>query len=161
MKSINIIKVSAILLMLAGGGNSCGKRAESGNEVPYKPCPCENGDEPLVSIKGNTRLFIIPLMEEEGIFQLQTVESMCFYHDSLSVIRQKSDNPNFPSGLFSLNGGAVFNICNFPDFAKQWHAPEGIVVFYEGTVYPYCAYPRSRCANVCYNLVLTKLKKIE
>ena len=39
-----MFKITAILLMLAGSFFSCAKRGETGGEVPYNPCPCDEGN---------------------------------------------------------------------------------------------------------------------
>ena len=50
---VNIIRFSAFVLILAGSFYSCAKKAESSGEVPYKPCPCDEGKSMQAILTGN------------------------------------------------------------------------------------------------------------
>jgi len=152
------IERAAILLLLAGSFFSCAKRSESGGEVPYAPCPCENNEKPLATIKGEARLYFDdvfwtpPFDSERIVFFSETNE----YPDHVKLAL---DDPRFRNPM----GGVVFvDICNFPDFAKEWNSPGGITVYYEGIIYPWCDILGVLCRGTpCYSSILTKLIKIE
>ena len=138
------------VLMLAGSFASCGKRGESGGDVPYMPCPCEFNVE-SVTIKGNARL------------RIGTTAHTSFWEECISWV----SNDDGESAVLWLNPNisdwevmAIVDICNFPDFAKQWSTPEeGIDVYYEGIMYPmWCEEYRGGCRELCYSMILTKLK---
>ena len=153
-----MLKHAAIALILAGSFYSCAKRAESGGEVPYKSCSCEQNDDPLTIIKGEICLLntLIEYDYDPYIDYRWTRPNECMgFVDNISFIRLTGDNPNLDK-LGSVNGGTVFYICNLPDFAKQWHS--GSMVYYEGIVYPNCE--EFGCRDFCYSLILTKLKII-
>jgi len=135
-----LINLTAILLILAGGLASCKDKEKEGS-VPYRSCPCKN--EPLGTVKGDIRLFIDP---DSTI--TYSHERMVYSHDRayLTLKEEQKPFPHQPIG----------HICNFPDFAKQWKAPEGVVVYYEGIIYPNCE--EFGCRVVCYSIILTKLK---
>ena len=147
----------ALCVVLAGSFYSCEKRAEAnGGEVPFVSCPCENNDEALGIIKGEARLFFdevfwsAPMDSERIVVWSATSE----YPD---LAKLALDDPRFrtPSG-----GGVFVDICNFPDFAKEWNVPGGVTVYYEGTLYPWCDILGILCRGMgpCYSMILTKLK---
>ena len=141
----------ALCVALAGSLYSCGKKAEAGGEAPYKPCPCENYDEPLGTIKGETRLYIDEQPFVPIVMVYKSYEYDQFVDHAFFILSDNTLFPSIPEGMT-----AVVNICNFPDFAKQWKTSGGIDVYYEGIVYPHCE--EFGCRAFCYTLILTKLK---
>jgi hypothetical protein len=146
------VTVLVLCVVVAGSLNSCAKRADAGGEVPYKPCHCEINDEPLGTIKGETRLFIDELPFGPIDMVYKSYEYDQFVDRAYLIIESNPLFPNIPEGM-----KALVNICNFPDFAKQWKTSEGINVYYEGIVYPNCE-ELFGCRAFCYTLILTKLK---
>ncbi len=154
MQTNNFKIIAFVLLLITGCFSSCSeKKDEPSGNVPYKPCPCGNDNKPLVTIRGDIRLFIDSVTKDDVI----TFSERLIYisNDDYAGIVLNSDNPNLFK-LGSVNGGTEFHICNFPDFAKQWHTPGGITVSYKGLVYPNCG--KFGCRDLCYNLILTNLE---
>ena len=112
-------------------------------DVPYKPCPCEFDVEPTI-VQGEARFFI------------DTFDGwnyMVWYNDrdkDNAILMLRPDDNSMPIKV---------NICNFPDFAKKWHSENGIIVYYEGIMYPsWCEDLTLGCRGSCGTMILTKLK---
>ena len=145
----NITILATIAMVLTGGFTSCEKK-EGGN-VPFKPCPCEN--KPFGTIKGKTRLFFYD--DFKGLAFDERME--VFRDDYIRLIFYTLDGSPPPKGGFKGPPTEGF-ICNFPDFAREWRKPEGISVYYEGILYPWCDEGQGgRQDRGFANLMLTKL----
>ena len=120
---------------------------ENGNregDVPYKPCSCEFDVEP-VAIQGEARFFI------DTYYDDLSMSYMIWYNDrdiDNAYLMLRPDDNSMPIKV---------NICNFPDFAKEWNPENGIIVYYEGVKYPWCEY-LAPCRGFCETMILTKLK---
>ena len=145
-----------VCVALAGSLFSCGEKAEEGGGVPFVACPCDEYDAPLGNVKGVARLFFdevfwsVPMDSERIVFRSATSEHT-------DIVKLALDDPRFRTP----SGGWVFvDICNFPDFAKEWNVPGGVTVYYEGTLYPWCDILGILCRGTgpCYSMILTKLK---
>jgi len=148
----------AILLILAGSFSSCTKKADSNDvdNVPFKPCPCETNDGPLGTIKGEVRLFVDePSLRDIEVIVYESYVYDCFLDRAYLKLNLNS-LPFFSDNLPDMP--ATLNICNFPDFAKQWETSSGVDVYYEGIVYPNCE--EFGCRAFCYTFILTKFKII-
>ena len=151
---INILRIILFVLILTGNFSSCTKREGSiklDGDVLYKPCPCEENDEPLGTIKGKKHLFIDPTGDSSiGVLGRMISDGDYAYVD-IDMKETDIKKPAVP--------GAIGNICNFPDFAKQWDTSGGAVtVYFEGILYPHCEAFGCRLYTECFSVVLTKLK---
>ena len=123
------------------------KKKNQTGDVPYKPCPCEFVGEPI-TFQGEARLFIDTCSTEHAS------SCMAWYNDrewnKAHLSYRHDDHPSM---------GISIDICNFPDFAKEWHSEEGIAVNYEGLLYfnEWCEQLSVGCRDFCGTLVLTKL----
>ena len=157
-----MFKIALILLILTGSFSSCGKRSESGSEVPYKSCHCEE-DNPLMAfkfLKEEAYLFrdSIPMQMVEKINTIlydETHKTVCWilYDSKYDYFGITVGN----YGEYSMLGGG--QICNFPDFAREWVIPKnGCKVVIEGDMYSSC-----NCLGVankyCFDLILTNIKR--
>jgi len=152
-----------IFIVLAGSFVSCAQKAvvdesDEGGEVPYVPCPCENNDGPLATIKGEIRFYNVTNTPDDSNtdYVLDWPDERMTIYPAFTCIGLSSDNSNL-EGLGHLNGGTIFHVCNLPDFAQEWY--DGCIVYYEGNVYPYCE--KFGCRDLCYSIILTSLKKVE
>ena len=133
--------------MLFGLGCSNEKEpnvVDKGGYVPHKPCPCEFDVEPI-AVQGKARFFIDTYCDDLSI------NYMVWYNDrdvNNAYLMLRPDNNSMPIKV---------NICNFPDFAKQWHSEEGVIVYYEGIKYPWCE-NLTPCRGFCETMILTQLK---
>jgi len=143
-----IFKHAAIVLLLAGSVASCAKRGESSGDVPYKPCPCDEGKtmkEILIKeslyIKETGYLFkdSIPLQFWESVtysvdssYDLAIAHLYCIIFDSKTNIACLLRSGNMSVGLGK--------ICNFPDFAIDWDISENgyTAINFIGTMYEPC-----------------------
>jgi len=152
---IKILKYAALALLVAGSLASCAKKAETGGEVPFAPCPCEFDVEPEV-IKGTAVLLVNPdWYPDQWCDRIVSVTDE--YGERTYLFLNKSE----PDAWQVM---ANVEICNFPDFAKEWYSPspeERIDVYYEGFMYPWCEISTPGCRQLCYSLILTKLNKIK
>lgn len=134
-----------------------------GGDVPYIPCPCEFGEEPM-PIQGEAQFFIDVSNFTTLPISLDPPNIMVWQNDrdkdkaSLLVYLD-------PDGIY-LDGVCregrtdfLVNICNFPDFAKKWHYKDGVIVHYEGLFYrSWCEHLSNGCRNFCGTIILTKLE---
>jgi len=120
-----------------------------GGEVSHKLCPCEFDVEPI-TIQGEARFFI------DTFYDDLSINYMVWYNGKdidNAYLTLRSDNNSMPIKV---------NICNFPDFAKEWYSDTGIIVYYEGIMYEeWCEELTLGCRGFCGTLILTKLTKGE
>ena len=146
MKNKHIITITTLCLVIVAFfvANGCEKDASS---VPYKRCIYEEDYMDTVSIEGAGYLFInsIPagLQKEENV---------------MYIIYNKEDNSATFSAVYPTEAIYNGNICNFPNFAKEWKIPsDGKQIYYKGELYVtgrYAAWP----PHTGGNLILTTLK---
>ena len=132
--------VMLLCVVLTGSFYSCEKKAEAGSEVPFKPCPCEVERSGLAQFHGEAYLFkdSIPLE-----FQRSSEDDIIIWYSEIDQVT-----------FFRQFHG---NICNFPDFAKEWAILQnGCKVYLKGIMYPTC---RGGIASYTFDLVLTSLIK--
>ena len=148
----------AIVLILAGNFYSCAKRAESSGDVPYKPCLCDEEKhlwgEGL--FKGEAYLFkdFIP---EQIKKQINDELSEIEHRVNWFVFDSNTNAANFTSVKECFSYG---DICNFPDFVKDWYIPEnGCKVYFEGFFYEPCVFRGGVGIFGNYDLILTSLKR--
>jgi len=154
-----VLKITAIVLLLSGGLYSCGKKAESDGEVPYKPCPCEDFNyEYLMTIKGEARLFFD---EGFGPPPFDDCERIAVFSGNDENTLDK--HPEYVSMYLDdrrYRMSPRIDFCNFPDFAQEWKTPGGIIVYYEAEVYQdWCGLTGGVCRYICYSAMFTKLTK--
>ena len=146
-----------VCLLLAGSLNSCGKKADLGGEVPYKPCTCDEGKsmQPILNGDGDHGVMQIEAYLFNG-YPSDEVLAKAFPEKDLKPLKPPSSYPVFfflhfivfdsendyawikTSG--PMHASAV-RICNFPDFAKEWDIPEeGLKVYFAGSFYESCEY---------------------
>jgi hypothetical protein len=154
---LNMFKITAIVMMVAGSVSSCGKRSEAGGEVPYKPCSCEEG-KPSVGLfpTGEAYLFKNYIPEQMAN---QISEELSDASHKVCWMVYYSETDDVFMWIGNLNDFLFYHgkICNFPDFAKKWAIPEnGCKVDFEGLMYETCS---GGLTNVIpFEDVLTKLK---
>ena len=153
MKALEMI----ILFFIIIASVSCNNKDDSGTEpeegdVPDKSCPCEFYVEPI-TIQGEAQFFIDVSDYRELYSYLKTRNYMLWRNDrdrdNAYLMLQPDDN-SMPIRV---------DICNFPDFAKEWHSEKGIIVYYEGLMYNrWCENLSLGCRGFCETMILTKLK---
>ena len=118
---------------------------QTGGDVPYKICPCEFDIEPI-TIQGEARFLIDTFYDWNYIV---------WYNDrdiDEAYLMLRPDDNSMPIKA---------DICNFPDFAKNWHSENGIIVYYEGIMYNgWCENLTLGCRGFCSTMILTKLKRM-
>ena len=159
---MKILKFIALMLILAGV-HSCKEKVESGGDVPYKPCPCEEKSTDLTYnqkfYQGDAYLFKDSIPEQMGNQINNEIYSEPFPIVCWIVYYSETDVAYI--NFFSKNGiNCIGTICNFPDFAKEWITTgNGCKVYYEGQLYEPCN-PSGSIAHAVYiDYVLTKLKR--
>ena len=136
-----IFKYTAIVLFFAGCFCFCaekgGEEPLREGEVPYKPCPCEIGwillEEEYVPKEAYLFKDSIP---KEIRRKLTSPEYLEIVSTSCWIVVNSELNSAWieiraPKSIYGweCNG----EICNFPDFAKEWDIPvEGCLVDIEG-----------------------------
>jgi len=154
---INIFKHTAIALLLAGCFYSCVKVSVSGGDVPYVPCHCEEKKSSLDEepFQGEAYLFKDSIPEQMS-YEIGAELSKT-YRVYLIVFDSKTNSAYLNSGAGSTR--STGEICNFPDFVKDWKIPKnGCKVYVEGLAYESCV-PKYGFGVTYYDVVLTSLKK--
>jgi len=114
-----ILCLIAVSLFTAGG---CNKNDVS--VVPYKECTNESFID-TISMEGVGYLFVDSIPAE-----LQKENNVMY------IIYNKEDNLAAFSVAYPTEAIYNGNICNFPDFAKEWEIPvEGKQIYYKGELY--------------------------
>jgi len=140
---VKILKPIAIVLMLVGSFCSC---TENG-EVPYKPCPCDE-EKPMLEIQqfpqGEAYLFKDYIPEPMAIQINNKIYSDPYPKVCWIVYDSKTDVAIIRIANICLNSKddcllRIGQICNFPDYVKEWAIPEnGCKVDIEGISYESC-----------------------
>ena len=149
----SIIKFTISVLLLAVSSFSCSEKEDTGGDVPYKPCPCHNGEE---------RPY--PAQFPEGIALLFRDSMPPYIHfevilSSYIVFDSKTNNAK----ITMFRAGVHYSeICNFPEFVKKWNIPEkGCLVYFKGIAYVSCV-PKYGVSMVTHSdCILEKLIKVE
>lgn len=175
MKVSPVLKYATILLILAQILFFCSEKEEGlGGDVPYEPCPCDNGEAELME-----QQYQIP----EGaalLFKDSIPEQMKYDYKILYRLYILFDSKTNNAHLIVRSGSGYPNrmgiICNFPDFAKKWDIPEnGCLVYIKGLNYQSCMpeeeittdrpfehyNPAFYVGNDRFDYILSRLKKIE
>ncbi|MCL2098748.1 MAG: hypothetical protein FWH23_08355 [Bacteroidales bacterium] len=159
------VTVLVLCVMLAGSLYSCAEKAETGGEVSYKPCPCEEGKEEALLYKGEAYLvkdtlsieLLYTWLEEKNPTLLNGIILFCIIFDS-----KTNSTCLYSTGYMYVNMG---RICNFPDFAKEWDIPKnGCKVYFEGIRSRSCEYVPQQCCGwndfyFGFDFTLTNLKR--
>jgi hypothetical protein len=117
---------------------------EEETNIPYLICPYEGGYKDTIQVKHETWLFN------------DSVSEKFMQSGGVSWIVYRSDNNTAIMYMPSTQGYNIYNICNYPEFAKQWNVPDtGQKVYYEGVAF---------CTEIgydkpIYHMVLTKFRK--
>jgi hypothetical protein len=153
----NILKQTAILLILAGSLVSCGKDEDEMKEIPleYEECPCEHGGVTNVDVTENGILmFDVSLTSPEEIATItrKGVEDTDEIIPWVTVdFASEQEAARLYRGIYS-----AYLICNFPkDIIKSGDIPhEGILISLKGKV----TCDRGGYDTYYYELSLTSLK---
>jgi len=138
---------------------SCSKESIETGEVPYAPCPCEEEKE-LANLKipdGEAFLF------KDSIPQQIWVQINTKIYQSNEVVKwiildSKTNKAVLHVKQTKTSIRQVCNICNYPDFAKEWYIPtNGHKVYFEGTGYEACN-PTGLADAAYFDYILTNLK---
>lgn len=133
-----ILQLTAIMLILAGMMIACGKdKEDTQGNVPYKTCDC-TGEE-VIGIK---------LPEEAWL----VADSAYDRKDSIAYYATFNYNKSHDK--------IIVNICNFPDFAKNWDGIflQGREVYLSGKLYNTCYELPHYEFELCFDMILTNLK---
>jgi hypothetical protein len=128
---------------------SVNKNETDNGNVAYAPCACD--DKPLAAL---------PISSGEAyVFKDSIPSEMAFQIVNWIVFYSKTD-----TAVLTIKGGGaiehICEICNYPDFAKDWNIPiNGCKVYFEGIAYESCT-PKGGIATVShYDYILTVLKR--
>jgi len=139
---VNVIFINGVqVYCYNGNGNNEG-------DVPYKECTHEDDYMHTIQMKGAGYLFInfIPV-------ELQKENNVMY------IIYNQEDHSTTFSARYPTEAIYNGNICNFPDFAKEWEIPtDGKQIYYEGELYVtgmYADWP----PHTGGDLILTTLKQ--
>jgi len=139
-----------------------------GGEVPFQPCRCENPLYPyqFQLPKGEAYLFgnhVSQKMVEHIEHKINSypfpIVTWIISIGNIVYIFIANLNPSSIPGELTMWSFSHWHgeVCNFPDFAREWNIPpDGVKVYFEGRIYSSCL---DWGAVVDY--VLTYLKKIE
>ena len=162
-KILKFTTLSAILLILVGSLASCEVEDKEwiGGEVAFELCPheFERGSEPLIEIKGEAYLFYdsIPDAMKEKLHQESKANRIAWIVYEGNNMATLYVSTQYETGKYFYSG--IYDICNFPDFVKQWELPlTGQKIYYEGKAYYLGGYACSTCTQF-YDLGLTIFKK--
>jgi hypothetical protein len=150
------VKFAAILLILVIGFYSC-KEEDEGN-VPYAHCSCD--DKPLAEMNfplGEAHLFKDFIPEN---MNLQIRKELNENNGTVIwiIYDSKTDKASLTVGEGVLQN--ICEICNYPDFAKNWSIPpNGCKVYFEGITYQPCVFKGGIATISYYDYILTKLKR--
>ncbi|MDR0419927.1 MAG: hypothetical protein LBH30_00520 [Prevotellaceae bacterium] len=128
------LKITAMLLLLAGMMISCGKENEDNNKednMSDKPCECEKEKIDFATELFNGEAILFKDLSEE-----QYSEKMHQSDNSVILYDTKTN-----SAVLYAHSGILFQcyICNLSDFARTWDiAQDGQKVHYDGTMYHSC-----------------------
>ena len=157
-------KVAVLGLCVVAVVYSCGKRIETGGEVPYKDCPCDE-EKPLWEEqrfpRGEAYLFKDYIPEQMNNYFNDKMSSVPFPNICYIVYNSETDVATI--GIANLdrpetNIMFIGQICNYPDFAKEWDIHEnGIKIIIEGRMYRDCRNHYSY--YVPFDYILTSLKR--
>jgi hypothetical protein len=129
--------VAVILLIVAGSFSACGKDSET---EPITPCNPQT--ERLEDIQNEEARFFKQFPDDKYQFSSPFICEV--------------------DGIFTLHNATIFyEICNFPQYAKEWIVPDdGLSVIVGGTVFrPSRDHGFNPATHVFYDLVLTSLKR--
>jgi len=151
MKRIIFLAVAAGIL------SSCAKKSDSGGEVPYKPCPCEEVKTMLDKFQGEAYFFRDFIPEQEDL-QIRTELSNGSHKVYWIVFDSKTGLSELTVGQGVQRG--IGEICNFPEFAEEWNIPEnGCKVYFEAEGFEACA-PKGGIGTISYfDFILKNLKR--
>ena len=117
-------------------------------EISYSKCTYDDGYMDTISIEGVGYLFVNYVPAE-----LQKDNNVMY------IIYNKEDNLTAFSAAYPTEALYNGNICNFPDFAKEWEIPtEGKQIYYKGELYVTGAYLNVP-PHIGGDLILTTLLK--
>jgi hypothetical protein len=158
----NILKLIAMLLILTSSFTCEKTETEIDDIVPYAPCSCEDKEQAnLIFSPGEALLFKDYIPEQiqkemhEELYQEGNKTGLKWI-----VYDSKTDTVCLYVGLSNML--CIHEICNYPDFAKEWNIPQnGQKVYYDGIAYQPCS-PKGGIASVSYfDYVLTNFKRIK
>ena len=138
---VNVIFINGVQVYCYNGNEN------KEGDVLYKRCIYKDGYLDTISIEGVGYLFInsIPagLRKEDNI---------------MYITYNNEDNSTTFSAAYPTEATYSGNICNFPDFAKEWEIPaEGKQIYYKGELYVTGIY-LSVPPHIGGHLILTTLK---
>jgi hypothetical protein len=138
---------------------SCSKEGSETGEVPYVPCPCEEEKE-LASFSiptGEAYLFKDSIPQQIW-FQINIKISESNEVVKWIIFDTKTNRAVLQVGKTDTLLRKVCEICNYPDFAKEWDIPiNGRKVYFEGITYQACN-PAGFADAVYLDYVLTNFK---
>ena len=150
-----------VLLISAGSFCSCMEKTdkdETGNVI-YKPCLCEE-DKSLAELQfhqGEAYMFKDSIPERMD-YQIRTELSDASYAIYWIVFDSKTYSACLTVGEKSIRN--ICEICNFPDFIREWDIPEnGCKVYFEGIAYEPCVSVGGIGTVSYFDYVLTSFKK--
>jgi len=159
--AVSALCVMFIVLMVSL--SSCVQKAvveesDEGVKVPYVPCTCE--ENPLAELQFSQ--LEAYLLKDSIPKQIDFEIRSELYESSKEVCWIVFDSKT-NNAILTVGGGAIRNICeicNFPDFVKEWNIPQnGCKIYFEGLTYQPCA-PKGGIATESYfDYVLTTIKK--
>ena len=130
--------------------------------VPYKPCPCEEGPK-SETLFGEVYLFrdSIPQGVDYETINVELPASGISLGISTIVFNSKAGDATLTpvNKVPILSNPVRFFICNFPDFAKEWTIPQnGLKVSIEGVLALSCG---SVHLGTYLNCILTNMEREE
>ena len=128
--NIEILKSITLLLVLMGSFSSCTDKSDKLTVIPYIDCAHEGEYLDTLQLEGVGLLFVdsVPI-------RLQNT------NDVMYITYDKEQNTATFSANYPTRAQYVGNICNFPDFAKNWEiSSEGKQIYYKGELHETGAY---------------------
>ena len=148
------LKLTAILLVMAGSF-SCQNKADNDDNVSYAICPHEGGYMDTTKVEGYAYLFNDSIPE---LINIELQKNWNTFDSTAWIIYNRNTNAAILYAS-SKKERSTGNICNYPEFARQWQIPlDGQQVYYKGINFKTGEY-LSAPASVGYDVVLTILKK--
>ena len=144
---MKVLKITAVMLVVAGCLFSCTKKSEAGGEVPFKPCSCDedNSMQPILYGDGvhgveKVETYLFSGFPSHELFTRafpEEIEPFSFRPRYFIVFDRKNDLAWIAEQ--AIMGSSSSRICNFPDFAKEWVIPEeGLKIYFAGSCYESC-----------------------
>ena len=148
------LKFTAVLLF-AAGLFACTEKEEEKNNVPYIACPHGESYMDTIQLKNQAYLFndSVPELMQTKLLQISNESGY------VAWIIYMSDNNTATMYARTKQEHGTYNICNYPEFAKQWNVPlTGQKVYYEGTTFLRGVYLSVPMMSG-YNMILTTFRK--